>query len=238
MADLADFKLSDTLALGAEIRNLGTGRSTMEDVAQALVDHLRQRLPAPGGGSALVLARLYKTHAYQDIAPELQTFANKILGRDPDPNTKCLVLLGTRGQEGAWDSRKTSSGHKAIPLPDSEFVSRIPMVAEVFRQLGIDPSSLLIPDAAKLSEMERRQYDVFLVENAVDSAFIPAQDFVVKYRVQSVVAFGGVLPNGDLFVTLMFSSIPITRNVANLFAPLALSVKLALLPFYQARVFQ
>jgi hypothetical protein len=123
-------------------------------------------------------------------------------------------------------------------LPDADFVTRIPMVAEVFRQFGIVPAAFLRPDPAQVAEMEKRQYDVFLVSEALGSPFIPAQsEFVRVHAVRSVLAFGGVLPNGDLFATLMFARTPVARNVANLFAPLALSVKLALLPFYRGRVF-
>jgi len=200
------------------------------DHAYALFDRAR---------SALVLARLYKTHRYADLAPPLQSFAAGILGGNaPDADTRCLVLLATEGTEAAWNRRADSAGHQAIPLPDPQFVARLPMVSAVFRQFGVEPGSLLKPDAARLAELERTQCGVFLVEEAPGSPFIPAQaDFVLRHGIRSVLAFGGVLPNGDLFATLLFSAVPITRHVADLFAPLSLSVKLALLNFYRGRIF-
>lgn len=239
MTDLARLELSDILSMGATVRGLSTGCRSIEEGASRLVDFLYERLTRDGGARpALALARLYLTHRYGNLDAGLQSFARGILGgAPPDDETRCLVLLATRGAEPAWNDRRQSAGHQAIPLPDPEFVSRIPMVSEVFRQLGVDVHSLLRPDPAKVPEIAGRQFDVFCEPNAAGSRFIPAQPFVAAHGVASVVAFGGALSTGDLFVTLLFSTVPISREAASAFAPLGLSAKLLLMPLARQSVF-
>jgi hypothetical protein len=43
--------------------------------------------------------------------------------------------------------------------------------------------------------------------------------------------FGGMLPSGNLFVVILFSKVYIPRETADMFRPLSLSVRLAVLPF-------
>ncbi len=237
MTELAKYQLSDIVSLGAAIRGMAKNSSSMEEVAQGVVAHLYDALADATGGSALVMARMYKTHRAGDLDATLQAFASNIMGRELSPDTRCLVLLATRGCEPEWNDRAASVGHKAIPLPDPAFIERLPMVYEVFRQFGVALSDVVRGEASA-QRTGATPYGVFLVEKAEGSPHIPAQaDFVVRYGVRSVMAFGGDLPNGDLFATLLFSRVAIDRRLADLFAPLSLSTKLALLPFSQSRTF-
>jgi len=240
MTDLARLQLSDILAMGGAIRGFSSGCQSIEEGAARLVDFLYGKLTRDGGARpALALARLYLTRRYGDLDGDLQSFARGILGgATPDDETTCLVLLATRGAQPAWDDRRQSAGHKAIPLPDPEFVSRIPMVSEVFRQLGIDVHAMLRPDPATAPALAGRQFDVFCEPDAAGSQFIPAQAFVAAEGVASVVAFGGALSTGDIFVTLLFSTVPVSREVAGTFAPLGLSAKLLLMPLGRQPVFK
>ncbi len=239
MPDLSGLSLSDTMALGAKLRGLGPGCTSMEQAANAVAETLYKELVDRSGNGALAMARVYKTQRYGELDASLQAFARSVVGgRELASDTACLVLLATRGEDSAWNDRHKSSGHKAIPLPDPEFIARLPMVAEVLRQLGIDVSDVIKPNPAKLAEIERKQCDVFLVPKAEGSPFIPAQkDFVIPHAVESVVAFGGGFPRGEIFVALLFSKVAIDRPTANLFGPLALSVKLSLLPFFAKTIF-
>ena len=47
-----------------------------------------------------------------------------------------------------------------------------------------------------------------------------------------------MLPSGDLFAVVLFSRTPISRETATLFQTVALSVKLAVLPFAWGPVFR
>jgi hypothetical protein len=112
------------------------------------------------------------------------------------------------------------------------------MIAQLVRQLGLEVAAVLRPDAHLIIDLEQRTFNVFYVEEALDSPFIPAQQqFVVPYKIRSVLGFGGILPTGDLFAVILFSHATIPPKTAELFKPLALSVKLALLSFANGRVF-
>jgi hypothetical protein len=106
------------------------------------------------------------------------------------------------------------------------------MIAQLIRQLGLEVGSVLQPDPAVVADLQQRTFNVFHVPDATGSPYVPAQDdFVIRFGVRSVLGFGGVLPRGDLFAVILFARVPLPRETAELFKPLALSAKLAILPF-------
>ena len=236
---LSQVALSDIIRLGAELRTIGDGARCMEETATRITRHLYDRLADDGGGPASVLVRLYKSHPYGELPEPLQAFARGILGgaAPPDP-VRCLTLLGTAGVEPAWNDRTRSKGHQAIPLPSEAAVEKLPMILQLVRQLGLEASHVVKPRPDLLLELDQQTYNVFFVERALGSEHIPAQDsFVIPRGVQSVIGFGGVLPNGDMFAVIAFTTVAVTRPVADLFKTLALNVKLALLPGVNKPVF-
>jgi hypothetical protein len=78
---------------------------------------------------------------------------------------------------------------------------------------------------------------VFHVPEAQGSPYIPAQDFVERYNVRSVVGFGGTLPNGELIAMIFFSRLPIAIDVADRFRTLALELNESLARFGTAQTF-
>ena len=73
MHRLTSFTLQDITACGAALRRLGAGATGIEDVAQRLVRHLFSslvRLETQDPACALV--RLFETHPYSQLAPDLQ----------------------------------------------------------------------------------------------------------------------------------------------------------------------
>ncbi len=238
--DLSRFSLADMTRCGAELRKLGQNASSMEEVAQRTVEYLRQRLlDATLGDPACKLVRLFVTMPFAELEPEQQAFARTVLGQGPPrPETKCLTLLATTGEEPAWRSRHHSAGHKALPLPSPEAVDRSPMIAQLMRQLGVELGRFLAADQRLLLDQEQHGFNVFYVENAVGSPVIPAQrEFVEPHGIRSVLGFGGVLPPGEMFATILFSRTPVPREVADLFRTVALNVRYALLPFAGRKVF-
>jgi len=206
----------------------------MEEVAGRIVRYLHDTLiDGHTGERACPLIRFFKTQAYEDLDDELKAFAlNMLGGSTPLPGMKCLTLLGTVGENQEWNLRGTSKGHKAIPLPSEEVVHQIPMMRNLIKQLGLSVRSVVKPDPALLLDMEQKTYGVFLVPKALDSPYIPAQkEFVVPYGIKSVMGFGGMLPSLDMFVTIMFLKVSISRETADLFKNLSLNIKLAVLPF-------
>jgi hypothetical protein len=213
----------------------------MEAAAGEVVAYLYERmLDKERGGRACVLVRFYKTHRFDQLEPGLRKFAESAAaGHAVEPTTRCLTLLATIGDRPEWCSRRASAGHQAIPLVSEQVVARLPMIAQLVSQLGLDVASVLRPDPRLMVDLDQRMFNVFHVENALGSPHIPAQaDFVAPFEVKSVLGFGGLFPSGDLFATIMFSRVTIEAKAAQLLKPLALSVKLALLPHAHRAVFQ
>ena len=240
MYDLTHFALEDMVRCGSEIRSIGPVATHMEPVAAEVVRYLYDNLRnGPTGDRACALVRLYKTHPFTDLEPELQRVARAgLAGAEPPAAMKCLTLLATAGDEPEWNSRHQSAGHRAIPLFSREQVEGIPMVAQLIRQFGLETASLLAADPAIMLDLEQRTYNVFHVLEAPGSPFIPAQaGFVAPYGIESVLGFGGVLPSGDLVAAILFSKVPIPAGTADFFKTIALNIKTALLPHDGGPVF-
>lgn len=238
MYDLENLSLRQMTECGAALRGLHRGAGSMEDVCERIVRHLHTELHA-GGEPACMLVRAYKTHSADDLEPELRTFAAELAGHALDDGTKCLTLMASAGDIADWNSRHTSRGHRAIPLVSASAVARLPMVAQLVRQLGLDVELLIETDPAMILDMQQRTFNVFYVPEAVGSPHIPAQaEFVERYGVRSVLGFGSVLPTGDLFAVILFSRASIPAGTARQFESLALAAKLAVLPFAAGPVFR
>jgi hypothetical protein len=239
MYDLTNFTLSDMTACGAALRKLSPGARNMEEVARRLVHFLHDNLHDARGARVCALVRFFKTHPYEGLDDGLRGFARRILaGAAPTPGMKCLTLLASAGDQPEWNARQTSAGHQAIPLTSAEMLQRFPMTSQLVKQLGVEVAALLHPDPALLVDQEQKSFNVFHVADAVGSPFVPEQEeFVLRYGVRSVLGFGGVLPDGNLFVVILFARAYIPQETAELFKTLALSAKLAVLPFVGNAVF-
>jgi hypothetical protein len=212
----------------------------MEEVATRIVRHLYGTLTGgPPGERACVLVRFFKTHAYGMLDPELRATADALMeSKSPSGEMKCLTLLATCGEQPEWNERRRSVGHRAIPLPSKRAIARVPMIARLIKQLGLEESEITHPQPALMMDAEQRTYNVFYVPEARGSPYIPAQaDFVAPVGIRSVLGFGGLLPPGDLFAVILFSRVSIPRQTSELFKPLALSAKVAVLPFAAGPIF-
>jgi hypothetical protein len=235
MPDLSTFSLGDVVRCTSELRRSAAGATSMEEAADRIVGRLYQTIVDDATGKpSIALVRLFKTHPYGGLEPEQRAFADRLLAGlvAPDPSMRCLTLLSTRGEQPAWNDRRSSRGHAAIPLPSERIVESAPMISQLIGQLGVDVSALLRPDPAMIVDLAQRTYSVFHVPEAKGSPYIPAQDeFVIPFGIRSVLGFGGMLPSGNLFATIMFTRTHVPRETADLFANVALAVKLAILPF-------
>ena len=238
MPDLAALTLSDMVALSAALRRTGTGAHSMEQVADAVVRRLYDSLEGSGRRNC-VLVRFFKTHRYDQLDESARAAARAMVSEEAlTPSTKCLTLLATAGDEDAWNDRRRSATHQAVPLVSDEMIQRFPMISQLMRQLGVESSSLLEADPELVVRLDERTYNVFHVPVAVGSPHIPAQeDFVVRHGIRSVVGFGGMLATGDLFAVVLFARAAVTEQTAELLETLALSVKVAVQPFARGAVF-
>ena len=234
MFDLANVTLSDLTHNLTTLRKLGIGAESMEETANRMVRYLYDSFVVKETGThSCALVRLFITQPYGMLDAELQTLARKMLGEIPESSDpKCLVLLGTAGDQPEWNASNLSMGHQVIPLPSEQVVSSIPMISQLITQLGVDVSHVLQPTAGMMLAVEQKTYNVFHIPEAVGSPYIPAQSaFVIPFHIQSVLGFGGLLPSGELYALILFSRTPISAETATLFKPYALAVKAALLPF-------
>lgn len=232
--DLSRFGLGEMLRCSAELKDVARDATSMGQAAEALVRYFRGAFLMPHSSEpACPLVRFYRTRDFGKLAADEQAFAGRLLdGAPAAPSMKCLQLLATAGDEPEWNSPAESRGHRAVPLPSVEMVRQAPMIAALIEQLGLDLADVLTPSPVLLRALEGKTYNVFHVEDARGSPYIPAQaEFVVPYRVRSVVGFGGLLASGDLFAVILFSRLHVSHESADLFRFLALDVKGALFPF-------
>jgi two-component system NtrC family sensor kinase len=235
--ELERFGLDEMAACSEVLRGFGSESSSSEEASQKTADYLYRNLVGRDGEPACALVRVYKTHPYLQLEPELQAFATKVLGAEPAPDTRCLTLLGTAGDLAEWYSRQSSEGHRAIPLESEEMVHRLPMVLHLITQLGLDVSTVVAPPRDRLVELSQRTYDVFHVEEAAGSPYIPAQGFVREHAIRSAVGYGGILLGGDFYATMLFAKVPVSREVAATLKILSLATRVSLFPFGSRQAF-
>ena len=235
--NLSDFTVGGMLRSGIALRRALRDCRTLESAAGTTVRYFHEHcVDLLSGVRTCPLVRFYKTHPFATLEPDLQAFATRQLGEvAPWDDLRCLTLLGTAGEEPAWNSRHQSRGHRAIPLVDADSVRGAPMIARLIEDLGFDIESVLRGGEPSQSPRETRTYDVFHVEDALGNPAIPAQDdFVIPYAIRSVVGFGGVLRSGELFAVVLFSREQIAASSANRFRSIALDIRSALFPLDDA----
>ncbi len=168
MYDLSRMTLKEMTQCSAALRRLGAGAQSMEAAASRTVRLLYEGLVGGETGErACVLVRCFKTHPLGELDPALQQVAGDALGTEPpSPAMQCLTLLGTAGDLPEWNSRRASAGHQVIPLPSALGVARIPMIAQLIKQLGLEVSSVLRPDPKVVVDLQQKSFNVFYVPAA------------------------------------------------------------------------
>lgn len=227
--DIANFTVGEMLRAGLAIRQTVKEAPSIEDAAGLVVGYFYDNCVDPESKErSCALVRFYKTHAFGTLEPRLKHFAEGQLGDLPhDDAMRCLVLLGTAGDEPEWNSRHSSQSHQAIPLPSAEVVREAPMIARLIDDLGIDVDALVAGESSR--ESEGRNYDVFHVEEALGSPHIPAQrDFVQRHGIRSVIGFGGLLRSGELYAVILFSRVTVPATSARRFKAIALDIRSSL----------
>lgn len=239
MYDLTSFALSDMLECGVAVREVAHGAASMEEAASRIVQYVHGHFVEKATGTrSVALARFYKSLPYERLEPALQEVVDDILGPGDHRGVRCLTLLATAGDERAWNDRTASANHRVIPLVDADTVAKSPMIAKLVEDLGLSPHEVVQPPGPREDVPADSAFDVFHVADAASSPHVPAKDFVAEYGIRSVLGFGGMLPSGGFFALLVFSRTPIPAETADAFGTIALSVKLAVLPFVEGRVFE
>ncbi len=239
MFDISKFRLQDMTACSAALRQLGAGASSIDMAADRITRYLYTTLTTgPDEDPACVLVRLFKTHPYGRLSPELQALVDARLGDKPaNPDMKCLTLLASTGAVEGWNNPAQSSRFRAIPLSGPDALATLPMFSQLFAQFHIDLPFLEQADSSVLIDPYATTFNTFHVPQALGSPYVPGQtEFVVPFGVQSVVGYGGLLPTGDMFAVILFANVPVSRDTADLFKTFALSTTLTLAPFDHAQL--
>lgn len=228
--DLTQFDLSDMLQCGKALRLLARESSTLEAIAARTVRHLYEECRDKATGARqCTLVRFYKTHVFGKLDKQLQQFATKTAGdAHLTPETRCLTLIASAGEHPSWNDRRKSKGHQAIPLLSVEMIERAPMISQLMKEFGVQLADVVkVPQGPAIVEsVQGSTYNVFHVEDAMGSPFIPAQkEFVEPYNVKSVIGFGGSMAMGELFAVVMFTKVAIDRANARRFRNVALDLK-------------
>jgi two-component system NtrC family sensor kinase len=237
--DLTRFTLADMVRCGAALRRLATESTSMEDAAQRVTRYLYENLreKTANCNRSCVLVRFFKTHLYGRLIEELREAA-EVSSAPLTKDTNCLTLLATAGDEPQWNSRRSSKHHRCIPLTSEAMVDQFPMISQLIRQMGMTTTDLLRTTPEIIKDLNQKNFGVFHVPAALNSPFVPAQkDFVVPYGIASVLGFGGVLPDGELFAVIIFARVAIPTPTAEMFRTIALNLKLGLLAILGKPVF-
>jgi hypothetical protein len=238
--DPGAFTLADMVRCGSALRRLTAESDSIERGAQRtarfLYDHLRAKAT---NERCCALVRFFKTLPYAGLSQELRSFALSVVpGTTIAAETKCLTLMASAGDQPQWNSRRTSKSHQSIPLVSAAMVERFPMIAQLVRQLGLTVNEVVDHRLEILRELEQRKFGIFHVPDAAGSPYIPAQqDFVVPQRIASVLGFGGMLPDGEVFAVIIFARVPIPSATALMFRTIALNLKLGLVALLDQPVF-
>jgi hypothetical protein len=206
--------------------------ATPAAAAQRVVDFFYNELVDGNGAPACALVRFFKTEPFGNLNADQQAFALNAAGvTELADHVRCLTLLATTGDEDDWRSPERSRGHRAIPLTSVEVVEQAPMIAQLIKQLGLSVAKVVRPEAGLLLDTDGSKHNVFYVAEALGSPHIVAQaEFVERYGIASVIGLGGLITTGDMFAVILFSKVPITPAVADLFSVVGLNLKIAVLP--------
>jgi hypothetical protein len=240
--DLGRFDMAAVSQCADALKEAAVKVTSLEGAGSAICEFLYRGFAEASGARSCALVRCYKSHSYGALPPDLQRFARRAYGAvafsPPEPEMKCLTLLGTAGDQPEWNHRNQSQGHQAIPLPTPQIVAKAPMIAQLIRELGFDIAQVIRPGPGVVRDLAGRSYGVFFVPEAAGSPFIPAQEsFVKPYGIRSVVGFGGALPNGELMAIILFCKIRVEAGVADRFRTLAHEVIQGLATFPADRTF-
>ncbi len=200
---------------------------TMEHAASSVVRTLRE-LFVDDDRSDIVLARIFQTANTAGLPDEIR--AQLTPAPDGTIPERCMLLLGTEGDLPEWCDRRRSQGHQAIGLTSPEALAAMPMVSALVENLNVDVDLFLRGDASHTAA----ELEVFFVPEAAGSSSVPAQDFVEEHGVASVLGFGDILPDGELFAVILFTRSRVSEDVAPSFRQVAVAAKLALLEAIRA----
>ncbi|PPK70946.1 SpoIIE family protein phosphatase [Actinokineospora auranticolor] len=220
--DIARFGLSDMVRTTADLRRRAEEAPDFAAAVESLVRGLRDSFTDAAGAPVLPLVRLYTTRDHAELTPRQRAHVARHHG---ETDARCLVLAASAGELPAWNDPGTARWSRIIPVPSP---STLPMVAAMASRLG-----LAIDDVISGPLPGSGGFGVVHVPDALGSAFVPDQRFVVEHGIASVVGFGGVLPGGTAFCVLLFSRVAVPAETAEQFQAVSIGVRVGLLAHFR-----
>lgn len=214
------------------------GSPCLAEAAQSACGHIYETFK-----ESIVLARIFATVQFDKLPSQNQKFVNELAGTKGiadliDSQTLVLSLLGSRGEDPAWNDRHHSKGHVGIPLASGAFINKIPMMSRLLNDLGLGLGWIDSKDRNVFTRTTGKMGGVFHVldaasaEDALGRKIIADQTFVDKHKVKTVFGVGGGYILGNTFIVLIiFCRDSIPRQRAELFVPIINSIKTATAPF-------
>lgn len=241
MFTLDSFQLSDMTLCGTRLREMGEGADSFEEVASRTVRYLYDNFGQKSGERAFSLVRLFMTHPLEELEEPLKKAALSMVA-DADArrskSVKCLALMATAGDLPEWNDRHQSRDHRVFPLQGEEFVQKFPMIAQLLQQFGVTFNPFIASTDELVLDKDQTSFNVFHVPEASKCPYIGAQEqFIQRHGIRSVLGFGGLLSRGSLFAVILFSKVPVSKETALMFKPLALSSKNALMQTANRKIF-
>ncbi len=228
---IAEASASTVSDLWTQIQARVGNSQHLENAAQELATAVHSQFD-----ESVVIARVFVTVPFGALPESNKDFVRKLAesagaADDLKPGTPVLSLIGTHGQEEDWGDRRKSKGHVGIPLISSSFVGAIPMIARLLQELGVPLDWADSHDTEIIVQTLSGSQGLFFVEDASQATdqegrkIIAAQEFVSSYDVKSVFGTGGVYPNGQMIVVVVFCRDSFAKSEAEHFLALTQSFK-------------
>jgi len=206
MAKIGDEKSSEFLRNPRNITERIKASAALTQASQKFTELLYETFR-----ESIILTRMFVTVPFSRLPDTNKDFVMGLarktgitdLIRDETP---VLSLLGTSGQEAAWNDRRRSEGHVGIPLASADFIEAIPMMSRLLKSLGADLDWIDSKDSDIVTKTLGSMSGVFFVEDAKTESdskgrkIIAAQDFVDTYNVRTVFGVGGGISRTPYFV--------------------------------------
>lgn len=225
MAKISEAPATTLQAFQTNIRQRINGLGSFEEAAQHYTTTLYKEFK-----ESIVLIRLFATVPYGQLPLQNKNFVDNLarskgVGQSIHDRTLVLSLLGTSGEEPAWNERRNSQGHVGIPLVSAAFIDAIPMMSRLLKQLGLGLDWIDRGDTDVVKHTMGSMSGVFFVLDATSEVdhhgrkIIAAQDFVTTYTVKTVFGFGGgYLGSSTFSVTIIFLRETLDESKARHFA--------------------
>ncbi|MFN8531255.1 MAG: hypothetical protein U0670_21850 [Anaerolineae bacterium] len=188
------------------------GRSTartFEGAAQWICESMFRTFVLGDQSPLFALFRIYRICTHHQLPPDI-----RIPARADSPYW--FALAGTYGVEPAWQDRKQSKTHQAIP----EALGRVaPMFRAGISQLRLKWGQ---PGEIQMQSMGAGTVQYFYVPEAEGSPYILDQEqFVLPYGIHSVIGIGSVFLSGAAYIAFGFTRASLEASVIEKWTVLA-----------------